>query len=58
MLNDANNPFNQRGWSKRGTDLAKAIGTDVHMNRSWQSFAEALNEGQRMFAAAAPNFGK
>lgn len=58
MLNDANNPFNQRGPSKLGTGLAKAMGTDVHMDRSWQSFVEALNEGQRKFAAAAPNFGK
>jgi hypothetical protein len=58
MLNDANNPFNQRGPSKIGTNLARALGTDVHMNQSWQSFVEALNEGQRKFAAAAPSFGK
>ncbi|MDC8771756.1 hypothetical protein [Roseateles albus] len=58
MLNDAHNPFNQQGPSKTGTALAKMLGTDVHMQKSWQSFIEALTEGQRKYSAAAQSFGK
>lgn len=58
MLNDANNPFNQRGPSAIGKDLAKLFGKDVHMQRSWDSFTAAVNEGQAKFAKAQPAFGK
>lgn len=58
MLNDANNPFNRQGPTKAGTALANALGTDIHMKQSWQSFVAALNEGQRKYSLAAPNFGK
>lgn len=57
MLNDANNPFNQRGPTKSGTAIAKFMGSDPHMQKSWQSFSEALNEGRRKYEKAAPNFG-
>lgn len=58
MLNDANNPFNQRGPSPQGIGLARMLGADVHMKKSWQSFVEALKAGQQSFDRAAPNFGK
>ena len=58
MLNNANNPFYQRGPTKTGTDLARALGTDIHMQQSWNSFIAALGEGQRKYDQAAPNFGK
>jgi hypothetical protein len=57
MLNDAHNPFHQQGPTKTGVALAKALGKDIRMNQSWQSFVEALNAGQQAYAAAAPNFG-
>lgn len=58
MLNDQRNPFHQQDPTKGGAALAKMFGTDIHMNRSWQSFTEALNVGQQRYAAAAGNFGK
>jgi hypothetical protein len=58
MLNDANNPFNQRGPTKSGKALAKFLGSDIHMDKSWQSFTEALEEGQRKYNIAAPHIGK
>lgn len=57
-LNDASNPFNQRGPTKPGAELARMLGTDVHMQKSWQSFVEALKAGQQACDRAAPNFGK
>jgi hypothetical protein len=58
MLNDATNPFNQQGPTRTGVALAKALGTDIHMDPSWQSFLRALNVGGQEYAKAAPNFGK
>lgn len=58
MLNDATNPFNKQGPTKTGEALAKALGTDIHMDPSWQSFLRALNVGGQEYAKAAPNFGK
>lgn len=58
MLNDANNPFNGHAPTRMGTALANTLKTDVHMNQSWNSFVAALNEGQRKYGQAAPNFGK
>jgi len=58
MLNDQNNPFKDRGPSKAGSDLAKMLGTDVHRDKSWSSFVEAINVGRQRFTQAAPNFGK
>jgi hypothetical protein len=46
MLNDAHNPFNQHGPTKTGAAFARALGTDIHMQKSWQSFVEALNQGR------------
>lgn len=58
MLNDANNPFHQHGPTKTGTLLANALGTDLHMKKSWRSFTAALDEGQRKYSQAAASFGK
>jgi hypothetical protein len=58
MLNDAENPFAQRGPSKLGVALARATGTDLRIKQSQTSFDHALQQGQREFAEAAPNFGK
>lgn len=58
MLNNENNPFNQQGPTRTGIALAKALGSDIHMEPSWQSFLKALNVGGQRYAAAAPNFGK
>ncbi len=58
LLNDATNPFNKQGPTKTGEALAKALGTDIHMDPSWQSFLRALNIGGQEYAKAAPNFGK
>lgn len=58
MLNDESNPFNQQRPTRTGIALAKALGSDIHMDPSWQSFLRALNVGGQRYAAAAPNFGK
>lgn len=58
MVNGQNNPFYNHGPSKLGTSLARALGSDPNMNRSWQSFVAALEEGQAKYARAAANFGK
>ncbi len=58
MLNDGNNPFNKHAPTKLGSAIAKFSGNDVHMQKSWQSFVDALNEGQRKYDVALPNFGK
>ncbi|MGQ0599022.1 hypothetical protein [Aquabacterium sp.] len=58
MLNNEANPFNQRQPSKLGMGLAKALGTDVNMEPSRNSFTAALIEGQRKFTEAAPYLGK
>jgi hypothetical protein len=58
MLNNENNPFNQKGPTPTGVALAKALGSDIHMEPSMQSFRQALSVGEQRFAAAAPNIGK
>lgn len=58
MLNDANNPFNQRQPSRLGTGLARMTGMDVNMEASWNSFVNAMSEGQRKYERAGPNFGR
>lgn len=56
MLNDANNPFHQRGPTGLGTSLAKSLGMDTHIGQSQQSFKAALAEGQRKFEMAVRGF--
>lgn len=56
MLNAATNPFNQQGPTKTGTALGKVLGMDIHMNRSWNTFVDAINEGSREYNAAALSF--
>lgn len=58
MLNGPSNPFYQQSPTKAGVDLARITGSDIHARQSWQSFVDALAEGQRKFAIAQPNFGK
>jgi hypothetical protein len=58
MLNSAENPFHERGPSKGGADLARALGSDIHAQKSWQSFVSAMNRGQQEYDMASPSFGK
>lgn len=58
MLNDANNPFHNQAPTKAGRALANALGMDIHMQQSWQSFLNAINVGGQRYAQAAPNLGK
>ena len=58
MLNDANNPFASRGPTNTGVALAKVLGSDIHMQRSWQGFMQAIAEGGDKYNRAAGSFGK
>jgi hypothetical protein len=58
MLNDANNPFYQRGPTSTGSALASTLGIDMHMEKSWNSFLQATRSGQQTYAKAALQMGK
>lgn len=52
------NPFYDQGPTKFGQDMARALGSDIHMKKSWDGFMKAVAEGSRKYAMARENFGK
>lgn len=52
------NPFYNQGPSKFGQDMARTMGSDIHMKQSWDGFMKAVVEGTRKYAMARDSFGK